>query len=177
MNQTVVVALITAAAALGGSAVAALISLRSIRIQNEHALVLAREDRAENKVAALRQARRDAYKAFLDKASSAVHAITKTHSSQLGDDDFQMLFDSAWNEANSLLPLINAVSIEGPLEVLECGRELRKALYGELRTIRAVRQGEKPIEAVTEAANRRKRAVSATSFAAREALGANIATH
>ncbi|MFI6937421.1 hypothetical protein [Streptomyces sp. NPDC050287] len=177
MNQTVVVALITAAAALGGSAVAALISLRSIRLQNEHAILLAREERAENRVAGLRQARRDAYKAFLDKASSVVDAITKTHDTQLSDADFQRLFNSAWREANSLVPLINAVSIEGPLEVLECGRELRKALYSELSTVQAVRQGEEPREAVTEAANRRRRAISATSLAAREALGSNITTN
>ncbi|MEU2716513.1 hypothetical protein [Streptomyces sp. NPDC007205] len=177
MNQTVVVALITAAAALGGSAVAALISLRSIRLQNEHAILLAREERAENRVAGLRQARRDAYKAFLDKASSVVDAITKTHDAQLSDGDFQRLFDLAWREANNLLPLINAVSIEGPLEVLECGRELRKALYGELRTIQAARQGEEPNDAIIDAANRRRRAVSATSSAAREALGGNIITN
>ncbi|MFF8397536.1 hypothetical protein [Streptomyces sp. NPDC016172] len=176
MNQTVVVALITAAAALSGSAMAALISLRSIRLQNEHIVLLAREERAESRAAGLRQARRDAYKAFLDKASSVVDAITKTHDAQLSDDDFQRLFDSAWSEANSLLPLINAVSIEGPLEVLECGRELRKALYGELRTVWAVRQGEEPNDAVAEAANRRRQVVSATSSAAREALGSNITT-
>jgi hypothetical protein len=177
MDQTVVVAIVTAAAALGGSAVAALISLRSIRLQNEHALTLAREERSENRVAALRQARRDAYKDFLDKASSVVHAITKTHDSQVSDEDFQSLFDSAWDQANLLLPLINTVSIEGPLEVLECGRELRAALYDELRTVRAVRQGEAPNDAVSEATNRRKRAVTATSYAAREALGSNINTH
>jgi hypothetical protein len=156
--------------------VAALISLRSIRLQNEHIILLAREERAENRVAGLRQARRDAYKAFLDKASSVVDAITKTHDSRLSDDDFKRVFDSAWGEANSLLPLINAVSIEGPLEVLECGRELRKSLYSELRAARAARRGEEPNDAVTEAANRRRRAVSATSSAAREALGSNITT-
>ncbi|MFI7342961.1 hypothetical protein ACIBUY_34070 [Streptomyces sp. NPDC050085] len=145
-------------------------------MQNAHVLNLRREEQADIRVSELRRARRDAYVAFLDRVAEAVHLITKTHDAHLSSDEFQAAFTEAWNKANSLVPLINVVAIEGPIEVLECARELRKALYGELKTVQAARQGRQSRAAATEAADRRRRAVSATSSAAREALGSNMST-
>ncbi|WP_328872444.1 hypothetical protein OHT76_21365 [Streptomyces sp. NBC_00287] len=176
MNQTVAVAVVTAAAAFGGSGLTAFLSLRSARLQNEQQLTLAREERTERRVEALRQSRRDAYVAFLDRADSVVDTITKAHAPHLRDDDFEHLFDAAWGEANNLVPLINVVSVEGPVEVSERAWELRVALYDELRTIRAVRRGEKSDVAKAEVVDRRKRAVTAATDMAREALGGNIST-
>ncbi|QHC20588.1 hypothetical protein [Streptomyces sp. GS7] len=176
MNQTVVVAIITAIAALSGSGLTAFLNLRSTRLQNGQQLALAREERTERRVEALRQSRRNSYVEFLNNATSVVGAIDKTRQRDLSDEDFSRLFSAAWDEANSLVPLINVVSVEGPIEVLGSARKLRTALYDELKVIRAVRRGEEPDISKAESVDQRKRAVAAMTNAARDALGGNIST-
>ncbi|MFH8737178.1 hypothetical protein [Streptomyces sp. NPDC017964] len=173
MNQTVIVAIVTAAAALGGSGLTALVNLRSARLHGDQQIKLARADHVEKRNAELRQSRRDAYVRFLDQAVTAVHATDKTRGQQLTDEDFKRLHATARDEIGSLLPLLNVLSVEGPQRVLEQARELRSALYDELSMIRAVRRSEQERGLLQEAADRRRRAITKTTYAAREALGAN----
>lgn len=176
MMQTVMVAAITAGAALGGTIVAASLSLRAARLANEYQLIISREERAEQRIAALRQARREAYIAFLDGASSVIEKIAGLRSPQIGDGEFDHRFEDAWEASNRLLPLINLVAVEGPLEVAQCARELRAALYDELRSVRGVRAQGNPGAFPDGPTERRRRAVTRLSQAAREALGSDINT-
>lgn len=65
---------VTAAAAFGGSGLTAIVNLRSTRLQNEQQLALAREERTERRVEALRKSRRDAYVRFLPSGGRSVRA-------------------------------------------------------------------------------------------------------
>jgi hypothetical protein len=176
MNETVIVAVITAVAALSGAGMTAFINLRATRLQSELHLAIAREERAEQRLAALRTSRRDAYVRFLDGAAAAIAEISALHSAQLDAEEFERRFSAAWAGVGGTAALINVVAVEGPLEVLEAARELRAILYDEMRTLRAVREGRKPSSAAVDASERRMQAVRRMSSAARAALGADVDT-
>jgi hypothetical protein len=176
MNQTVAVAIVTGIAALGGAGLTAWINLRNSRLQAEHQLTVAREERSERRTAAHRTARRDAYTGFLTAALTAVQKITQAEGRGLTDDEYQTRWMAAQTAVNQTLQAHAVLSIEGPEKVARASQQLRAILFSELRTLRAVRRGDKPASALAEASKQRKSAVDSLTATAREALGGDIST-
>lgn len=176
MNQTVAVAVITAGAAISASGLTSWIAMRSAQRQSEQQLVLAREERAERRTAEHRTARRDAYAGFLSEAISVAAAIRRVRQLGISEEEFQSRYAAASESLMLLVPTGALVSVEGPAELGEAGRQVRSALTSELQAVRAAYEQTGTMSAALEAGHQRTIAVGAMTTAAREALGANIDT-
>ncbi|MDX3756282.1 hypothetical protein [Streptomyces sp. AK02-04a] len=176
MDQTISIGIVSAVAALSGSALTAWISIRSARLQNEHALSIAREDRVERRINAHRTARRDAYVAFLTSVTTAAIEVVRAEEPGLDDDEFETRWMQAWMANRRTLGPHCVLSIEGPEAVVGPATYLRQCVFDELRIAKEVRRGDRPVVELSEASDERRRATAEMSNVAREANGGNINT-
>jgi hypothetical protein len=147
MTETVVVAIITAVATLTASILASVLTswltLRSARQQGELQLLLAREERAGQRTAEHRRARRDAYVRFLSQALDATAMVRSARAPGLADAEFEVRCAAAEAALNGLIPAHGLVLLEGPDALMGAVQDVRDTLQTELDLIRAVRQGSK----------------------------------
>ncbi|MGI5255656.1 hypothetical protein [Actinacidiphila glaucinigra] len=176
MDQTISIGIVSAVAALSGSALTAWISIRNARLQNEYALSMAREDRAERRINDHRTARREAYVAFLTAVTTAAIEVVRAEEPDLTDDEFEKRWTEAWMANRRTLGPHCVLAVEGPEAVVGPATYLRQCLFDELRIAKEVRRGVKPVAALSAASEERRRATAEMSNVAREANGGNIQT-
>ncbi|HEY6706738.1 MAG TPA: hypothetical protein VJB61_03980, partial [Actinomycetota bacterium] len=134
------------------------------------------EERADQRTAEHRRARRDAYVRFLSQALDATAVVRSVRAPGLSDAEFEVRRAAANDALDGLIPAHGLVLLEGPDELMESVQDVRDTLSTELALIRAVRQGSKSDGELWEARTARASAAGAMAEKARMALGGDIDT-
>jgi hypothetical protein len=119
MNSIIAVALITSISTLAGASVSGYITLLVSRTHSNDQLVLANTDRMEQRSAAQRQIRRDAYVQFLNQFSLTERALDVAWRSKPPSvlADVPSHIEPVSAELDVLQQMANLVVLEGPGEV------------------------------------------------------------
>ena len=130
MNSIIAVALITSLSTLAGASISGYITLLVSRTHNNSQALLANTDRMEQRSAAQRQIRRDAYVQYLNQLSLVEQALDVAWRSKPPPDLTQVpsLIEPVTVELDVLQRMANVVTLEGPLKVAGAAQALQAKL-------------------------------------------------
>ncbi|QKW05819.1 hypothetical protein HUT18_04905 [Streptomyces sp. NA04227] len=132
MNPTVAVALITALSTLAAAGLAALVSARTTARQLRHQAALAREERAEQRAAARREARGLAYEQFLGRVDAAYRVLDEGWTARPFAEPLP--WQAGFTARRAVDEALIRVQLTGPEEVAGAGRAVVRGLAEEFRT-------------------------------------------
>lgn len=130
------VAVITAVSTLLAAAISGYFISRNARRSLTHAAEMADLDRAAEKAAQHRAARREAYAAFATAALGSLGDIMAAKAKSMGAADRASLLGKAQTSVNTVIVARGVLEVEGPKDVAEHGAQVGYNLHDALRAVR-----------------------------------------
>ncbi|OEV10372.1 hypothetical protein AN218_17820 [Streptomyces nanshensis] len=136
VDATVAVALITSLSTLTAAGLAGAVSLRVASKQLRHQETIAREDRAEQRAAAHRDMRREAYERFLSQVDTAYRLLDDGWKAPIPAES--RWWEDAFAIRRTVAEAYFRVELVGPQAVKDRANEVLESVFDEFRSHRRV---------------------------------------